>query len=152
MTYQTLLYEKKDGIGVVTLNRPDKLNALNSTVYKELYDVFVSIEDDPEVRVVILTGSGDRAFAAGSDVAEMQNMNTLEIQKFMGVTISPNPPLPRYTAIPWAAVVNFPCAAICVSVPKKRSSGSRKSTWGLSPGPAAPSVSRALSGRPKPRK
>jgi enoyl-CoA hydratase len=83
VTYQTLLYQKKDGIGTVTLNRPDKLNALNSTVYKELYDVFVSIEDDPEVRVVILTGSGDRAFAAGSDVAEMQNMNTLEIQKFM---------------------------------------------------------------------
>jgi len=83
VTYQTLLYEKKDGIGIVTLNRPDKLNALNSTVYKELYDVFVSIEDDPEVRVVILTGSGDRAFAAGSDVAEMQNMNTLDIQKFM---------------------------------------------------------------------
>lgn len=85
MTYQTLLYEKKDGIGIVTLNRPDKLNALNSTVYKELYDVFTAIEDDPEVRVVILTGAGERAFAAGSDVAEMQNMNTLDIQKFMAV-------------------------------------------------------------------
>ena len=85
MTYQTLLYEKKDGIGIVTLNRPDKLNALNSTVYKELYTAFAAIEDDPDVRVVIVTGSGDRAFAAGTDVAEMQNMNTLEIQKFMGV-------------------------------------------------------------------
>lgn len=83
MAYSTLLYEKKDGIGVVTLNRPDKLNALNSTVYKELYDVFMAIEDDPEVRVVILTGSGEKAFAAGSDVAEMQNMNTLDAQKFM---------------------------------------------------------------------
>lgn len=83
MAYSTLLYEKKDGIGTVTLNRPDKLNALNSTVYDELYDVFASIEDDPEVRVVVLTGAGDKAFAAGSDVAEMQNMGPQEIQKFM---------------------------------------------------------------------
>jgi enoyl-CoA hydratase len=83
VTYKTLLYEKKDGIATVTLNRPDKLNALNSIVYGELYDVFAAIEDDPEVRTVILTGSGDRAFAAGSDVAEMQDMGPLEAQKFM---------------------------------------------------------------------
>ena len=83
MTYKTLLYEKKDGIAVVTLNRPDKLNALNSTVYNELYDVFNEAENDDAVRVVVLTGSGEKAFGAGSDVAEMQNMNTLDIQKFM---------------------------------------------------------------------
>jgi enoyl-CoA hydratase len=83
VTYQTLLYEKKDGIGTVTLNRPEALNALNSDVYNELYDVFEKIEHDEKVRVVVLTGSGDRAFAAGSDVVEMANMNTLEIQKFM---------------------------------------------------------------------
>jgi enoyl-CoA hydratase len=83
VAYQTLLYEKKDGIGTVTLNRPDKRNALNSTVYRELYDVFEAIEEDAEVRVVILTGAGDRAFCAGSDVAEMQNMGPLESQKFM---------------------------------------------------------------------
>jgi enoyl-CoA hydratase len=83
VNYQTLLYEKKNGIGTVTLNRPDKLNALNSTVYKELYDVFEAIENDAEVRVVVLTGAGDRAFCAGSDVAEMQNMGPIEVQKFM---------------------------------------------------------------------
>ena len=83
MTYQTLLYEKKDGIGTVTINRPEALNALNSTVYNELYDIFEAIENDGDVRVVILRGSGEKAFAAGSDVAEMANMNTLEIQKFM---------------------------------------------------------------------
>ncbi|MCJ7605344.1 MAG: enoyl-CoA hydratase-related protein [Dehalococcoidales bacterium] len=83
MTYKTLLYEKADGIATVTLNRPEALNALNSTVYTELYDMFEAIENDEEVRVVILTGSGDKAFAAGSDVVEMQNMNTLEIQKFV---------------------------------------------------------------------
>jgi enoyl-CoA hydratase len=83
VTYSTLLYEKKEGIGTVTLNRPTSLNALNSQVYTELYDVFEAIENDPEVRVVVLTGSGEKAFAAGSDVVEMQNMNTLDIQKFV---------------------------------------------------------------------
>jgi enoyl-CoA hydratase len=84
VTYQTILFEKADGIGKVTLNRPDKLNALNSTVYKELYDAFEAAEKDPEVRVLIITGAGDRAFAAGSDVAEMEKMNPLEAQAFMG--------------------------------------------------------------------
>jgi enoyl-CoA hydratase len=83
VTYQTLLYEKKDGIGIVTLNRPEALNALNSTVYNELYDLFEAIESDADVRAVILRGSGEKAFAAGSDVAEMASMNTLEVQKFM---------------------------------------------------------------------
>lgn len=83
MTYKTLLYEKADGIAKVTLNRPEALNALNSTVYKELYDVFEAIENDADVRVVVLSGSGEKAFAAGSDVVEMQHMNTLEIQKFV---------------------------------------------------------------------
>ena len=83
MTYKTLLYQKKDGIGIVTLNRPEALNALNSNIYTDLYDVFEDIENDDEVRVVVLTGSGEKAFAAGSDVVEMQNMNTLELQKFV---------------------------------------------------------------------
>ncbi len=83
MTYSTLLYEKKEGVAIVTLNRPDKLNALNSTVYNELYDVFFSIGNDPEVKVAILTGAGEKAFAAGSDIAEMQNMGPQEIQHFM---------------------------------------------------------------------
>jgi enoyl-CoA hydratase len=83
MTYQTLLYEKKDGIGTVTINRPDKRNALNTAVYEELYDIFEDMEKDPEVRAVILTGAGDRAFAAGSDITEMQHMGPLEAKKFI---------------------------------------------------------------------
>ena len=83
MTYKTILFEKADGIAKVSLNRPDSLNALNSDVYNELYDVFEAIEHDDDVRVVVLTGSGEKAFAAGSDVVEMQAMNTLDIQKFV---------------------------------------------------------------------
>ena len=74
VTYKTILFEKADGIARVTLNRPDLHNALNSDVYNELYDVFESIENDPEVYVAVITGSGEKAFAAGSDVAEMADM------------------------------------------------------------------------------
>ena len=66
MTYQTLLFEKEAGSGIVTINRPASLNALNSEVYAELYELFQEIEKDSEVRVVILTGSGQKAFAAAT--------------------------------------------------------------------------------------
>ncbi len=83
MTYKTLLYEKEDGIAKVTVNRPESLNALNSTVYAELYKVFESIENDARVRVVVITGAGEKAFVAGTDIVEMQDMNTLEISRFV---------------------------------------------------------------------
>jgi len=85
MNYKTLLYEKEDGIGLVTINRPETLNALNSEVYTELYDVFQKIEEDSDVRVVILTGSGERAFVAGADIAEMQPQNSIEINGFINI-------------------------------------------------------------------
>lgn len=83
MTYNTLLYEKEDGIGIVTINRPSSLNALNGEVYTELYELFQEIENDAEVRVVILTGSGEKAFVAGADVPEMQPQNSTEINSFI---------------------------------------------------------------------
>ena len=83
MTYNTLLYEKEDGIGIVTINRPASLNALNGEVYDELYELFQEIEGDAEVRVIILTGSGEKAFVAGSDIVEMQPQNSIEINSFV---------------------------------------------------------------------
>ena len=56
--YQTIKYEVKEKIGYVTINRPEALNALNSTVLEELFDVFQKIDDDADVRCVILTGEG----------------------------------------------------------------------------------------------
>ena len=81
-SYQ-MLYEKEDGIGIVTINRPASLNALNGEVYTELYQLFQEIEGDPEVRVVILTGSGEKAFVAGSDIPEMQPQTSTEINSFV---------------------------------------------------------------------
>jgi enoyl-CoA hydratase len=85
MTYETLLYEKADGIATVTISRPESLNALNFKVYAELYEVFGEIEKDNEVRVVILTGSGEKAFVAGSDITEMAPQSSREIASFVGI-------------------------------------------------------------------
>ena len=71
MAYETLLYDQRNAIGYVTLNRPEKLNALNHTVMEELFDCFQALRKDEEVRVVILTGSGEKAFVAGADINEL---------------------------------------------------------------------------------
>lgn len=85
MSYKNLLYDKEDGIGVVTINRPEVLNALNIEVFTELYELFNEIEEDPDVRVVILTGSGDKAFIAGADIADMQYKNSVEVNSFIAI-------------------------------------------------------------------
>ncbi|MFB3052664.1 MAG: enoyl-CoA hydratase/isomerase family protein [Dehalococcoidia bacterium] len=68
--FDTLLYDKQDGIAWVTLNRPDLLNAINMRMRDELWDVVQAVRDDPDVHVVILKGAGERAFSAGADISE----------------------------------------------------------------------------------
>ncbi len=80
--YSTLLIERHvDGYAVVTLNRPEALNALNSTLTGELAAFLDSVETDDAVRCVILTGSGTKAFAAGADIKEMANQSYAEMYK-----------------------------------------------------------------------
>lgn len=74
MTYSTLLYDVTDGIATITVNRPDKLNALNGEVIAELGRVAESATKDPAVHGVILTGAGAKAFVAGADIAELSEM------------------------------------------------------------------------------
>ena len=80
-TFQNLLYEKKGAIAYVTLNRPKVLNALNQAVFAELKAAFEDIRDDAAVRGVILTGSGDKAFAAGADIAEMSTSTGVQAEE-----------------------------------------------------------------------
>src|SRR5712692_5283107 len=65
MQYETVLYAAADGIATVTLNRPDKLNAFNATMGREIVAAFRAADQDPDVRAIIMTGAGDRAFCAG---------------------------------------------------------------------------------------
>jgi enoyl-CoA hydratase len=68
--FETIIYQKQNGIGYVTLNRPHALNAYNLKMRDELYQVLGAIKDDPEVRVAIFRGAGERAFCAGADLTE----------------------------------------------------------------------------------
>ena len=71
MTYENILLEKKNSIAYVTVNRPKVLNALNMATMEELRAAFHDIKNDAGVRVVILTGSGEKAFIAGADIGEL---------------------------------------------------------------------------------
>lgn len=76
--YKNILFEKSDGIGFVTINRPQVLNALNKETMVELKDVVRVIGNDNDIKVVIVTGSGQKSFVAGADISEMQGMSALE--------------------------------------------------------------------------
>ncbi len=80
MTYSTLLFEIRDGIALVTVNRPDKLNALNDAVITELGATVAMITDDDSIRAMILTGAGPKAFVAGADISELAQCTTIQAQ------------------------------------------------------------------------
>ena len=76
--YQNLIFENQSGIGIVTVNRPKALNALNADTMAELDSLMGAIAKDPAVKVVIITGVGDKAFVAGADIAYMQPLTAAE--------------------------------------------------------------------------
>lgn len=78
MAYENLLYEKKEGIGWITFNRPKVLNALNRKTMEELRDILLDAREDSSVRVLILTGAGEKAFIAGADINELARNNPVE--------------------------------------------------------------------------
>jgi enoyl-CoA hydratase len=82
MNYQTLLTETRNRIAFVTINRPDKLNALNEQAKAELKQVFESLRSDADVDVVILTGAGEKSFVAGTDIKELTALDAESGQSF----------------------------------------------------------------------
>lgn len=81
LTLENVLYEKKDSIAYVTLNRPKVLNALNKNTWADLRTAFEAARDDASVRGVILTGAGDKAFIAGADISELANLSAVEAEE-----------------------------------------------------------------------
>jgi enoyl-CoA hydratase len=77
MAYENVLYAKKDAIGWVTINRPQVLNALNHKTMEELDAVFSEAREDSQVRVLIVTGAGEKAFVAGADIHELAKQDPL---------------------------------------------------------------------------
>jgi enoyl-CoA hydratase len=82
MAYENLLYEKRAQIGYITFNRPKVLNALNRKTVEELGDLLTHARDDAEVRTLILTGAGEKAFVAGADVNELAQRTPLDGKEF----------------------------------------------------------------------
>src|SRR5271155_1156481 len=82
MAYENLLYEKKDGIAFVTFNRPKVLNALNRKTVEELQHLLLDAKADASVRVLILTGAGEKAFVAGADINELAQQTPVDGKEF----------------------------------------------------------------------
>lgn len=78
MTYETIIVEVGDGIGTITLNRPEVLNALSSQVFKEIADAAEIFAGDKSVRAVIITG-GEKVFAAGADIKQMATLSAVDV-------------------------------------------------------------------------
>lgn len=105
MDYTTIIFEKKEHVAVITLNRPDKRNALNRQMSRELIDVFGKVEADDDIRAVVLTGGPD-CFCAGADLSEVQASETGEppVEPGMGEKI-------RYLTKPTIAAIGGYCVA-----------------------------------------
>jgi len=81
-SYENLLVEVADRVATVTINRPDKLNALNPAIERELQSVFEKLRDDDAVSAVIVTGAGEKAFVAGADIGELSKRDAIQGKEF----------------------------------------------------------------------
>ena len=75
---ENILLERRDAVALITVNRPEKLNALNAAVFRELRETLEEVRRDDKVRVAVLTGAGDKAFAAGADIRELNRLSAAE--------------------------------------------------------------------------
>ena len=82
MAYKYLLLEKEDGIGILYINRPEAMNALNTGVLEEIIQAADEISRDDEIQVLIITGAGDKSFVAGADIKEMHGLTAVEGREF----------------------------------------------------------------------
>lgn len=80
--YSTITSTVDSGVAIITIKRPESLNALNRVVFTELDEIFTRLNRENDVRVIILTGEGDKAFVAGSDISEMMGCSALEAREF----------------------------------------------------------------------
>lgn len=78
MNFENILIASENGIGHITINRPSKLNALNIATIKELHDGLESLNTNPEIKVIIITGEGEKAFVAGADISEFAHFSVEE--------------------------------------------------------------------------
>src|SRR5262245_57987609 len=135
MAFDTLLLERDGAVAILTINRPQVLNALNSQTLDELRRAILDLKQDESVRVVILTGAGDKSFVAGANINELAvqtptsgrdhalaGQHVFDLVENMG-----KPVIAASTAMRWAAAASWRWRARCVSRPTRRKSDSPKS-------------------------
>ncbi len=82
MAYYNIIFQVEDGISTITFNRPETLNALNSKLLKEFSQALDEIAANEDIRVLILTGAGEKSFVAGADITELATFNALQANAF----------------------------------------------------------------------
>lgn len=117
--FENIIYEKKGPIAIITMNRPVKLNACSTGMYRDLDKVLYLIENDEDVRAVIITGSGDKAFSAGADIEELDFDNLKQSTDYIGIDAKAfrhleNIPQPVIAAVNGAAI-GYGCKVAIIS-------------------------------------
>jgi enoyl-CoA hydratase len=113
MNYQTILVEIKDRIAYLTINRPDKLNAVNLQVVDEMKQAFQSFEKDTNVGVIILTGAGEKAFVAGSDIGTLATYDPANAKKYSEIGNGVLSAIQKFSKPVIAAVNGFALGSGC---------------------------------------
>lgn len=118
-TYETITYEKKGAIAVITMNRPDRWNACNTRMYKDIDHALTEIENDEDIRAVVITGSGEKAFSAGADIEELDFSDLKESTDYIAIDARTfrhleNIPQPVIAAVNGAAI-GYGCKVAVVS-------------------------------------
>jgi len=108
MEFKGLLYEKRDRIGIISFHRPEVLNAMNTETVVEMKKIFAMMEDDTDIRCVILTGEGSRAFCAGGDIDEEAEKDVISAYEFVRVGGQLLETIERFKA-PVIAAINGYC-------------------------------------------
>jgi enoyl-CoA hydratase/carnithine racemase len=136
--HETLIVAREGGVVTIKLNRPKQLNAINRTVVRELSEVVDGLASDPEARVVIFTGAGERAFVAGADISEFQGLSTVDAltfgQRIQGlynrIEALPQVTLAAANGFALGGGASSARPATSASRRRRRASASPRSTWG----------------------
>jgi len=140
MQYETILVQKKDRVGTIILNRMDKMNAANRTMLEEISRAMTDLEEDKNIRVIVLTGQG-KAFCAGEDVTGFKFDTTAEGMEYMKVVVSTYKQFESSSKVVIAAVNGYAfgygagiiLACDIVIASEKAQFGLREINWGLIP-------------------
>ncbi|WP_163100547.1 enoyl-CoA hydratase-related protein [Peribacillus alkalitolerans] len=137
-----LNYEKKDHVAYVTLNRPEALNCFHYESLVELGELVSEIHSDPEVRVVLITGSGDKAFSAGADLKERKTLTPSEVRRnvkkirdvFQGVALLPQPTIAAINGYAFGGGFELLLACDFKIAVEEAVMGLTEVSWGIIPG------------------